>query len=189
MRCEAMLSATNRSELLSLRVQRLLESLEFSISRADSHILESSLIHFGDFWPLKLSCQGAADPDGRPCQWNGASCFSMVSGRCSRSSFAESVGWEFEHVSTSTQHDSVSGVVNICCLLHFDEAAEVTPCATRSWMAWPTAAAGKMLGYCRLQWSVAHHFSRDYSLNIGTKQEAKRYAGRRLCNELCRSDN
>ena len=32
------------------------------------------------------ACQGAADPHGRPCQWNGASCFSIESGRCSRSS-------------------------------------------------------------------------------------------------------
>eukprot|EP00913_Durusdinium_trenchii_P018958 g17816.t1 len=32
----------------------------------------------------RVRCEGAADPHGRPCQWNGESCFSIESGRCSR---------------------------------------------------------------------------------------------------------
>jgi len=31
-----------------------------------------------------VRCQGAADPHGRPCQWNSGRCFSIESGRCSR---------------------------------------------------------------------------------------------------------
>ncbi|CAE7238072.1 agaA [Symbiodinium necroappetens] len=32
----------------------------------------------------QVRCELAADPHGRPCQWNGASCLSIASGRCSR---------------------------------------------------------------------------------------------------------
>ena len=34
--------------------------------------------------PYLVPYQGAADPHGRPCQWNSGRCFSIESGRCSR---------------------------------------------------------------------------------------------------------
>lgn len=39
----------------------------------------------------RVRCEGAADPHGRPCQWNGASCFSIESGRCSRNTLCYQV--------------------------------------------------------------------------------------------------
>ena len=32
----------------------------------------------------RVRCESAADPVGRPCQWNGARCLSIRTGRCSR---------------------------------------------------------------------------------------------------------
>jgi len=32
----------------------------------------------------QVRCEGAADTHGRPCQWNGATCLGIASGRCSR---------------------------------------------------------------------------------------------------------
>lgn len=54
----------------------------------------------------RVRCEGAADPHGRPCQWNGESCFSIESGRCSRETLCYEVLDGMSDCSSRTDYDS-----------------------------------------------------------------------------------